>query len=129
MMTDPISDMLTRIKNANLARKKIVALPCSKIKMKILDILKEENYISDYQIIKNKFNEIEIELKYDNGKPSLTYLKRVSKPSRRVYVDKKDLPIVLNNSGIAVISTSHGIMTNKEARKKGIGGEVICEIY
>ncbi|OGF21264.1 30S ribosomal protein S8 [Candidatus Falkowbacteria bacterium RBG_13_39_14] len=130
MMTDPIADMLTRIRNANLSKKKVLVLPYSKIKIRILEILKEGNYIMGYEIIKNKFDEIEVKLKYDaNGKPSVTVLKRVSKPSRRIYVSKENLPTVLNNFGIAIISTSQGIMSNKEAKKKGIGGEVICEVY
>ncbi|MFH0856551.1 MAG: 30S ribosomal protein S8 [bacterium] len=130
MMTDPIADMLTRMRNAALAKKKSVVLPCSKIKLKISDILKNENYISSYKVIKNKFDELEIELKYnEDGTGALKHLKRISKPSKRVYADKDNLPVILNNIGIAIISTSQGIMTNKEAKKKKIGGEVICEIY
>lgn len=130
MMTDPIADMLTRIRNANLSKKKVLVLPYSKIKIRILEILKEGKYIMGYEIIKNKFDEIEVKLKYDaNGKPSVTVLKRVSKPSRRIYVSKENLPTVLNNFGIAIVSTSQGIMSNKEAKKKGIGGEVLCEVY
>lgn len=130
MMTDPIADMLTRMRNATLAKKKSVILPYSKIKAKIADILKKEKYISDCKVIKNKFDELEIELKYNNdGVPALNHLKRVSRPSRRIYADKDNLPVILNNSGITIISTSQGIMTNKEAKSKKIGGEVICEIY
>ncbi|MFH1030897.1 MAG: 30S ribosomal protein S8 [bacterium] len=130
MMTDQISDMLTRLRNGILAKKKNVVLPYSKMKVKILDILAGEKYISGYEIKKNKFDEIEVVIKYDTkGKPCLTTLSRISKPSRRIYVSKENLPVVLNNHGIAIISTSQGIMTNKEAKKKGIGGEVICEIY
>lgn len=130
IMIDPIADMLTRLRNASLAKKKFVVLPYSKIKTSILDILKRENYINNYKIVKNKFDEIEIELKYrENGVAFMRHIKRVSKPSRRVYVNKNDLPVILNNLGIAIISTSKGIMTNKEAKEKKIGGEVLCEIY
>lgn len=129
-MIDPIADMLTRLRNASLAKKKFVVLPYSKIKTSILDILKRENYINNYKIVKNKFDEIEIELKYrENGVAFMRHIKRVSKPSRRVYVNKNDLPVILNNLGIAIISTSKGIMTNNEAKEKKIGGEVLCEIY
>ncbi len=130
MMTDPIADMLTRLRNASLSRKKVVVLPYSKIKMEILEIIKKENYIADYRIIENKFKELEVKLKYkEDGKSQFRSLSRVSKSSRRVYRKKGELPVVLNNFGIAIISTSQGLMTNKEAKAKGCGGEVICEIY
>ncbi|MFH1192293.1 MAG: 30S ribosomal protein S8 [bacterium] len=129
-MTDPIADMLTRLRNASLSRKKAIILPYSKIKMEILEIIKKENYIVDYKIIENKFKELEVKLKYkEDGKPQFRSLSRVSKSSRRVYRKKGELPVVLNNFGIAIISTSQGLMTNKEAKAKGFGGEVICEIY
>lgn len=136
-MTDPIADMLTRIRNASAVNKQEVVLPMSKIKYNIAKILEKEGWVSEVGAIKTKskkngsavFDEIKISLKYKNGKPSIESLKRISKPGRRVYVSKKELPRVLNNLGIAIISTPHGVMTNKEARKKGVGGEVICEIY
>lgn len=130
MMTDPIADMLTRLRNASLSKKKMVVLPYSKIKMEILDIIKKEHYIDDYKIIENKFKELEVQLKYkEDGKPQFRSLSRVSKSSKRVYRKNDNLPVVLNNFGIAIISTSQGLMTNKEAKAKKIGGEVICEIY
>ncbi len=136
MIIDPIADMLTRIRNALAVRKQDVVLPMSKMKYEIAKILEREGWIYKVEVIKNKskkgsnFDELRIVLKYKkSGKPAITCLKRVSKPGLRVYVTKDKLPRVLNNMGIAIISTSAGIMTNKEARKKGIGGEVICEIY
>ncbi len=131
MMTDPIADMLTRIKNALMARKKTVIVPASKIKLEIARILKEEGYIEDYQYIDEKpQGKIEIVLKYDeNKRPVIAGLKRVSKPGRRIYMGYRDLPKVLDGLGIAIVSTSQGIMTDYEARKRKIGGEVICEIW
>ncbi len=136
MITDPIADMLTRIRNALAVRKQDVVLPMSKIKYEIAKILEREGWVYKVEVIKNKnkkgitFDELRIVLKYKkSGKPAITSLKRISKPGLRVYVAKDNLPRVLNNMGIAIISTSQGLMTNKEARKNGIGGEVICEIY
>ena len=134
-MTDPIADMLTRIRNALAVRKPEVILPFSKIKMSIAEILQENDYLKKVERIEKEnasinFDEIKITLKYLGGKePVIKNLKRVSKPGRRVYATKDELPVVLNNLGIAIISTSQGIMTNKEAKKKNLGGEVICEIY
>lgn len=137
-MTDPIADMLTRIRNAQAVRKPAVIIPMNKIKKEIARILKEEGWIYDYEIIKNDivknktsvFDELKVVLKYKkSGRPAISNLKRISKPGLKIYVDKEHLPRVLNNMGIAIISTSRGLMTNKEARKQGLGGEVICEIY
>jgi len=137
-MTDPIADMLTRIRNASAVRKPEVNIPMSKMKHEIAKILKQEGWILDFEIIdipslKNKnfnFNEIKINLKYKkSGKPYISTLKRISKPGLRIYKKRDSLPRVLNNLGMAVISTSQGLMTNKEARRKGLGGEVLCEIY
>ena len=134
-MTDPIADLLTRIRNALAVRKPEVVLPFSKIKLAITEILKQEGYIKTVEKIENGSNgnnheEIRIILKYLGGKePAIRSLKRISKPGRRVYVSKDKLPIVLNNLGIAIISTPQGTMTNKEAKKKNLGGEIICEIY
>ncbi|MFH1522299.1 MAG: 30S ribosomal protein S8 [Patescibacteria group bacterium] len=149
-MTDPISDMLTRIRNASAVRKPEVILPMSKVKYEVAKILEKESLVDKVEIVKesflnsslltknkksiskslNKFDQIRICLKYKkSGKPTISYLKRVSKPGLRIYVKKDELPRVLNNFGVAIVSTSQGIMTNKEARKKGVGGEVICEIY
>ena len=137
-MTDPIADMLTRIRNALAVKKSEVVLPMSKIKFNIAKVLERESWVEETQVIReeskknkgNGFDKIIIILKYtSNGRPVISSLKRISKPGRRIYVNKNELPRVLNNLGIAIISTPEGIMTNKEARKKGIGGEVICEIY
>jgi len=139
-MTDPISDMLTRIRNASAVKKTEVVFPMSKIKFAIAKILEAEGWIQKAEILKggldknsgkgSAFDQLRIVLKYKkSGKPVITSLKRISKPGFKVYVNKNELPKVLNNLGIAVISTSQGLMTNKKARQKGMGGEVICEIY
>lgn len=128
-MTDPIADMLTRIRNAVQLNKGEVVLPFSKVKLEIAKILEKEGYIKKAEKIENTYTQIKITLKYTSCKdPIIKSLKRVSKPGRRVYVHYQKLPYVLNNLGIAIISTSNGLMTNKEARKKKIGGEVICEV-
>ena len=131
MMTDPIADMLIRIKNALMARHKSVIVPASKIKLEIARILKEEGYIEDYEYIKEEpQSKIKINLKYDeNKRPVIAGVKRVSKPGRRIYRGYRDLPKVLDGFGIAIISTSQGIMTDHEARKRKIGGEILCEIW
>ena len=137
-MTDPIADMLTRIRNASAIKKPDVVLPMSKMKFEVAKILKKEGWVNDVEVIKgsgkkneaNAFDELKIALKYKkSGKPYITSIKRISKPGLRVYTNKVSLPKVLNNLGIAIISTSSGLMTNKEARKQGLGGEIICEIY
>lgn len=137
-MTDPIADMLTRIRNASAARKASVVLPMSKIKYEIAKILEREGWVQVAQIRKSEgeknktaaFDHIEIILKYrKSGRSALTHIKRISKPGLRIYAKKDKLPKVLNNLGMAIISTPQGLMTNKEARRKGLGGEVICEIY
>jgi small subunit ribosomal protein S8 len=131
MMTDPIGDMLIRLKNALMARHKSVIVPASKMKLEIARILKEEGYIEDYRYIKEETQpKIEIILKYDeNKRPIIAGVKRVSKPGRRIYKGYRDLPKVLDGFGIAIVSTSQGIMTDHEARKRKVGGEVICEIW
>ena len=130
-MTDPIADMLTRIRNANVMRYKEVEVPASKIKVEIARILKEEGFISDYKIKKNNVqNIISLNLKYGQNKERvITGLKRISKPGLRVYVSVDKLPKVLNGLGIAIISTSKGLMTDKEARKESLGGEVLAYIW
>ncbi|NLN07087.1 MAG: 30S ribosomal protein S8, partial [Firmicutes bacterium] len=130
-MTDPIADMLTRIRNANTMKHEVVEIPSSKIKLAIADILKKEGFIKDYEFKKdNKQGIIRIFLKYGpNRENVLTGLKRISKPGLRVYASKDELPKVLGGLGVAVISTSQGIMTDKAARKAGIGGEVLCYIW
>lgn len=128
---DPIADMLTRIRNANQMRYKEVEVPASKIKIEIARILKDEGFISDYKIKKNDVQSIIVlSLKYGDRKERvITGLKRISKPGLRVYAKASELPRVLNGLGIAIISTSHGVMTDKEARKESLGGEVMAYIW
>ena len=130
-MTDPIADMLTRIRNANQNRAKDVSMPSSKMKETIASILKEEGYIADYSIEKNDVqNILTLTLKYGTNKERvITGLKRISKPGLRVYANAEEIPYVLNGLGIAIISTSKGVMTDKEARRNSIGGEVIAYIW
>jgi small subunit ribosomal protein S8 len=137
-MIDPIADMLTRIRNSAAVNKTEVVMPMSKIKKGIAEILKNEGWILDYNVIKTnseknknyQYDELKIVLKYKkSGKSAISNIKRISRPGLRVYVGKDELPKVLNNLGIAIISTSKGLMTNFQARKKGLGGEVICEIF
>ena len=135
MMTDPIADMLTRIRNGLQARHEVVEIPASKEKMEIARILKEEGFIKDFKIEKDEEknsvqNTIILTLKYTDKKERvITGLKRISKPGLRVYAKNDEIPKVLNGLGIAIISTSKGIMTDKEARKQNIGGEVLAYIW
>ena len=131
MVTDPIADMLTRIRNANQMRYKEVEVPASKIKAEIARILKDEGFIADYKINKEKVQSMMVlNLKYgENKERVITGLKRISKPGLRVYVKAEDMPRVLNGLGIAIVSTSKGIMTDKEARKESLGGEVLAYIW
>ena len=129
--TDPIADMLTRIRNANSAKHKEVDIPASNMKRAIAQILVDEGYIASFEEIKDeKQGMLRITLKYDeNGKRVIDGLKRISKPGLRIYVNKEELPQVLNGLGIALISTSKGIKTDKEARKEGLGGEVLAYVW
>ena len=130
MMTDPIADMLTRIRNALMVGKEEVEIPGSKLKKEIARILKEEGFIEDYRVEENPVQDkIIIKLKYYKGESVIRGLRRVSKSGRRVYVSKDELPNVLGGLGIAIISTSRGVMTNKQAKKLGIGGEYICDVW
>jgi small subunit ribosomal protein S8 len=129
-MTDPIADFLTRIRNASKAKLLKVDIPASKLKIKIADILKSENFIHDYSIIEdNRQNIIRIHLKYRNGVSAISGLKKISKPGLRVYKPAEDLPRVLNGLGLAVISTSKGLLTDKQARQLAVGGEIVCYIW
>lgn len=130
-MTDPIADMLTRIRNANQMRYKEVEVPASKIKISIAEILKNEGYIADYKIKKNNVQDIIVlNLKYgENKERVITGLKRISKPGLRVYAKAEELPRVLNGLGIAIISTSKGLMVDRQARKESLGGEVLAYIW
>ena len=130
MVTDPIADMLTRISNAKQMRYKEVEVPASKIKVEIARILKEQGFISNYKVSKDSIqNAITLELKYVQKERVITGLKRISKPGLRVYASAQDIPRVLNGLGIAIISTSKGLMTDKEARTQNLGGEVLAYIW
>lgn len=129
-MTDPIADMLTRIRNAYKVKKQDVIVPFSKVKFEIAKILKHENFIENVEKVDEIKPEIKLVLRYDQeNKPAIENIKRISKPGLRVYVGKDNLPVVLDNLGVAIISTSSGLMTNKQAKREKVGGEVICEVY
>ena len=132
-MSDPIADMLTRIRNANTAKHDSVDVPSSKMKLAIAKILLDEGYVANYEIIKdeNGFDVIHIILKYgkDKNEKIISGLKRISKPGLRIYASKDELPRVLGGLGVAVISTDKGVITDKEARAAGVGGEVLCYIW
>ncbi len=128
-MTDPIADMLTRIRNGQSAGKKSVAMPSSKLKMAIAKVLKEEGYITDFKSeLKGNHLEMIVDLKYFNGVPVIENVKRISRPGLRIYRSKDELPKVLGGLGIAIVSTSNGVMTDRAARAIGHGGEVICTV-
>ena len=131
-MTDPIADMLTRIRNANTAKHDTVDVPSSKMKLAIAKILLDEGYIKSYELVENgKFNDIRITLKYGASKNEkiISGLQRISKPGLRVYANKEELPKVLGGRGIIKKSTNKGVITDKEARKLGVGGEVLCFVW
>ena len=130
-MTDPIADMLTRIRNANQVSHTTVEMPSSKLKVQLAKLLKEEGYITDYEVKEvGKFKVLNITLKYDSkNKPIITKLERISKPGLRNYSKAKNLPKVLGGMGIAIVSTSKGLLTDRKARKENLGGEVICYVY
>lgn len=129
-LTDPIADMLTRIRNANAAKHDVVAIPFSKIKESIANILKNEGYIVDYEIKEEGAKkDILVSLKFVDGEAVVKGLKRISKPGRRVYSSVENLPKVLGGLGIAVISTPKGVLTDKECRKHSVGGEVLCYVW
>ena len=131
-MTDPIADMLTRIRNANTAKHDTVDVPSSKMKLAIAKILLDEGYIKSYELVENgKFNDIRITLKYGASKNEkiISGLQRISEPGLRVYANKEELPKVLGGLGVAIISTNKGVITDKEARKLGVGGEVLCFVW
>jgi small subunit ribosomal protein S8 len=132
VVTDTISDMLTRIRNANMVKHQIVQIPDTKMSLAIAKILKEEGFIEDFENYEeNKFKYLLLSLKYTgkSRKPVICMIKRISKPGLRVYSSSKELPKVLDNLGIAIISTSKGVMTNLNAKKLGIGGEILCYIW
>ena len=134
--TDPIADMLTRIRNAVMAGQVVTAMPSSKMKTAIAKILKDEGFIKDYEVVdgeRSSHKVLRIRLKYigerRNRHPVLTGLERVSRPGRRVYTGKKNIPWVLSGMGIAIVSTPKGIMTGQKARKLGVGGEIVCKVW
>lgn len=138
MVNDTISDMLTRIRNANLAHKKTVSVSKTKIHEKICEILEKEGFITSFQNSENPVNELIIHLKYKKsfsqgsgglGKPCITNLKRISKPGLRVYTNHKEIPKILGGMGIIILSTSKGLMTDRDARSSHLGGEVICSVW
>ena len=130
MITDPVADMLARIRNALLARHEAVEIPFSRLKVRIAEILKQEGFISDYAV-KDEFpGSVRVQLKYTEGrKPAIVGMRRTSRPGRRVYVRHKHIPHVLNGMGISIISTSHGVVTDRDARKQSLGGEILCEVW
>ena len=129
-MTDPIADLLTRIRNGQQIKKQKISCPASKTKVSILKVLKEEGFIRDYEIVETeKRKNIEISLKYHYGEPVIKEITRVSKPGLRVYSSVKNMPVYKNNMGVSILSTSKGIMTNFSAKEANIGGEIICRIY
>lgn len=131
MMTDPISDMLTRIRNANMIKAEKVDIPASRFKLEITKILKEKGFIKGYKILKDKKQGIlRISLKYSTGgERVISGLKRISKPGRKVYVDKEKVPTVIGGFGIAIISTSKGVLSDEACRNEGLGGEVLCHVW
>ncbi len=130
-VNDPIADMLTRIRNANKGAKESVEMPASKMKVEIARLLKEEGYINDYALLRGKsFDSIVVDLKYGKDRQKvISGLRRISKPGRRVYTSKDDIPKVLGGLGVAVLSTSKGLMSGRDAEKQRIGGEVVCFVW
>ncbi len=129
-MSDPISDMLTRIRNAQMAEKTSVIMPSSKLKVAIAEVLKDEGYVDNFSIIKGEGGKatLEIGLKYYSGRPVIEKIQRISRPGLRIYKGSEDIPKVMNGLGIAIVSTSKGLMTDRKARANGIGGEVLCVV-
>ena len=128
-LSDPIGDMLARIKNSQIRNYKIVKMPSSKFKIKIAEVLKNEGYIIDYNITKDQKPILKINLKYNSGNPVISSIERISKPGRRIFSSAESLPKINNGLGIAIVSTPKGIMTDVDARKNNIGGEIICKVF
>ena len=128
-MSDPIADMLTRIRNAQRADKVVVAMPSSKLKVSLAGVLKEEGYIEDFGVRDEAGKPVlEVQLKYYAGRPVIEKIERVSRPGLRIYKGSEDIPIVMNGLGVAIVSTSRGVMTDRKARANGVGGEVLCVV-
>tara|TARA_Y100001970_G_scaffold251959_1_gene325324 strand:+ start:2397 stop:2795 length:399 start_codon:yes stop_codon:yes gene_type:complete len=130
-ITDPIADMITRIRNAQLRTLSKVNIPNSKFRAKILNVLKEEGYIADYKFLQDEKNKgtLVVSLKYNNGFPVIKEIRRVSKPGRRIYTKADSIPKIQSGLGIAIVSTSMGIMSDNDARLKNVGGEIICKVF
>ena len=128
-LSDPIGDMLARIKNSLMRNSKKVELPSSKFKIKLAEVLKSEGYIIDYKVTDEKKPNLEINLKYNSGNPVISSIERVSKPGRRIFSSAESLPKINNGLGIAIVSTPQGVMTDVDARKKKLGGEIICKVF
>ena len=130
-LQDPLSDLFSRIRNAQMRNKPIVSSPVSKLRENILDVLKKEGYIRGYSITKHSTGreELDIELKYDDGGPVISNITRISKPGRRVYSGAERIPFIHNGLGISIISTSKGVMSDNEARQQKVGGEIICKVF
>ena len=127
---DPIGDMITRIRNAQLRALSNVSIPSSKFRIKILEVLKQEGYIANYKIsLEEKKETLQVDLKYNNGLPVIKEIKRVSKPGRRIYAKASSIVKIQNGLGLAIVSTSMGIMSDNDARTKNIGGEIICRVF
>ena len=128
-LSDPIGDMLARIRNSLMRNSKKVELPSSKFKIKLAEVLKSEGYIIDYKVTEEKKPNLEINLKYNSGNPVINSIERVSKPGRRIFSSAESLPKINNGLGIAIVSTPKGVMTDIDARKQNIGGEIICKVF
>ncbi|GHA98068.1 30S ribosomal protein S8 [Modicisalibacter luteus] len=128
-MQDTLADMFTRIRNAQMATKETVSMPSSKLKVEVARVLKEEGYISDYSVAEGAKPELSVTLKYFEGKPVIEHIQRMSKPSLRQYKGKDALPKVADGLGVAIVSTSKGVMTDRAARHAGVGGEVLCTVF
>lgn len=128
-MQDTLADMFTRIRNAQMATKETVTMPSSKLKVEVARVLKEEGYIAEYAVAESSKPELSVSLKYFEGKPVIDHIQRASKPSLRQYKGKSKLPKVADGLGIAIVTTSSGVMTDRAARQAGVGGEVICTVF
>ncbi len=128
-MQDPIADLLTRIRNAQLAGHESVDIPYSKLKTEVVRVLQEEGYIEGYSVSEEIKSEITVSLKYADDEPVIEHIKRISRPGLRIYKDSKSVPLVNGGLGVAIVSTNKGVMTDRAARKEGIGGEVLCTVF
>ena len=129
-VNDPIGDLLTRIRNAQMRRRPKMSTPASSLRVRLLDVLTEEGYIRGYtRVEKDGFAELEVELKYNDGQPAIREIKRISKPGRRVYSPCRDIPVVANGLGVAILSTPKGVLADWRAREENVGGEVLCSVF